>query len=43
MKRIQYKGYLVSTVDADGMLLQYQGIDSCSIEYASMRFQLFMS
>ena len=42
MKLIQYKDYLVSTVGTDGMLLQHQGIDSWSVEYASMRFQLFM-
>ena len=34
--------YLVSTVDTDGLVLKHQGISSCSAEYTSMHFQLFM-
>ena len=42
MKLLQYKEYLVTTVDTDGLVLQHQGISSYSAEYGPMHFQLFM-
>ena len=39
MKLLQYNGYLINTVDADGLVLLHQGISSHSAEYALMRFQ----
>ena len=41
MKLVQYNGYLISTVDADGLVLEHQTISSLSGEYAPMCFQLF--
>ena len=41
IKSVQYNGYLVSTVDIDGLLLQHQGISSNRFEYALTCFQLF--
>ena len=38
----QYNEYLLSTVDTDDLVIQHQGINSHSDEYAPMRFQLFM-
>ena len=32
MKRIQYSRYFITNVDTDGLVLQYQGISSCSAE-----------
>ena len=32
----QYNDYLVSTVDADGVVLEYQGIRSHSAEYTAV-------
>ena len=42
MKLIQYKGYLVSTVDIDGLVLSHQGISSYSAENTPMHFQFLM-
>ena len=42
MKLIKYNVYLVSTVDTDGLVLQHQGSNSHSAEYAPMHFQMFM-
>ena len=41
-KLVQYNGYLVSSVDTDGVVLWHQGISSYCSEYAPMHFQLFM-
>ena len=43
VKLVQYNGYFVSTVDADGLVLQHQGISSLSAGYTPMHFQSFMS
>ena len=42
MKLVWYEGYYVSTVGADGLVLD-QGNISDKAEYAPMRFQLFMA
>ena len=41
-KRVQFKVYLVTTVDTDDLVLQHQGISGHSGEYTPMRFQLFI-
>ena len=33
MKPVEYKAYLVSTVDTDGLVLEHQAISSYSAEY----------
>ena len=38
MKLVQYNECLISTVDADGLVLLHQGISSHSADYAPMRF-----
>ena len=43
MKLAQYNAHLDSTMDADGMVLQYQGISSNSDEYTPMCFQVLWS
>ena len=42
MKLAQYHGNLFSTIDTDGLVLQYQGISSYSADYTPVCFQLFM-
>ena len=42
MKPVQYKEYLVNTVDTDSLVLQHQGISNRSVEYAPLCFQLSM-
>ena len=42
LKLVQLNGYLVSTVDIDGLVLQHQGISGHSVEYFPMHFPLFM-
>ena len=39
---MQYKEYLITTVDTDALVLKHQGISSYSAEYAPMHFQLCM-
>ena len=41
-KLIQYNWYLVCTVYIDDLGFEPQGISSNSVDYALMRFQLFM-
>ena len=38
MKLVQYREYLTSNVDTDGLVLQHQGISSYSAKYAPMCF-----
>ena len=38
MKLVQYNGYLISTVEIDGLVLKHH--DSYSAEYAPLCFQL---
>ena len=42
MELVECSEYLVSTVDTDGLVLLQQGISGHIVEYAPMRFQLFM-
>ena len=42
MKLVQYNEYLISTVDTDGQMLEYQGNSSHSADYIPMPFQVFM-
>ena len=43
MTLVQYSEYLLSTVDADVLVLQHQGISSYSADYAPIHLQLFMA
>ena len=38
----RYNEYLISTLDTDGQILKYQGINSHSTEYTPMCFMLLM-
>ena len=42
MKPVQYNAYSVSAVDTDGLVLQHQGINSHSVGYVPMGFQLLV-
>ena len=41
-KLVKYNVYLGNIVCADGLMLQLQGICSCSVDYTTMCLQLFM-
>ena len=41
MKLVQYNERLISIVDADGVVLQHQGISIHSAHHAPMRFPVF--
>ena len=43
LKLIQHHGYLVSTMDTDGLVFEHQGISNHSAEYTPLYFQPFMS
>ena len=42
MKLLQRYEYVVSTMDADGLVLLHQDMSSYSTEYAPIHFQLFI-
>ena len=42
MIMVRYNGYLVNTLDSDGLVLKHQRISSYIAEYTPMCFQLFM-
>ena len=41
-KLVKYKVYLGHTVGAEGLMLQHQGICSCSVDYTQMCLKMFM-
>ena len=41
MNLVQYNEWLISIVDADGLVLWHQGISSHSPDYAPVRFPVF--
>ena len=42
MKSFQYIDDLLNTVATDGMMFKHNGISGNNVDYAHMRFQLFM-